>query len=236
MTQKQRLDKYISNQLILSRSQVRTGIRRGRATVNGEITRDPSKTISITDEIFYDGTRIEYKEYIYIIMNKPQGVLCATQDKAQPTVIDLVPAELKRSSLAPVGRLDKDTTGLLLITDDGVFAHNCISPSKNISKTYIAEIDSQLPPHAKDKFKEGVVLADGTVCKSAILEIIEEKKVRITITEGKYHQIKRMLGVFGAGVVTLTRESIGGLVLPQSLSEGECIETNLEILSQNIGL
>ena len=236
MTEKQRLDKYISNQLIISRSQVRIGIRRGRATVNGQVVKDPSVVISITDEIFYDGTRVEYKKHIYIIMNKPRGVLCATQDKSQSTVIDLVPLELKRSSLAPVGRLDKDTTGLLLITDDGVFAHNCISPSKNVSKTYVAEIDAQLPRDAVDEFKRGVVLADGTVCKSAILEIIEEKKVRITITEGKYHQIKRMLGVFGAGVVTLTRESIGSLVLPQNLAEGECIETNFEFLRENMGL
>lgn len=234
--EKQRLDRYISNQLILPRSQVRTGIRRGKATVNGAVVRDPSQSIEIGCDVVYDSVAVEYKKFVYIILNKPSGVLSATQDKSQSTVIDLVPEHLKRPDLAPVGRLDKDTTGLLLITDDGVFAHNCISPSKNVPKCYIAEIDSALPSDAADKFKKGIILADGTECKSADLEIIGEKRVRITITEGKYHQIKRMLGVLGAGVVSLHRESIGGLGLPKDLGVGECCETTLETLINAIGI
>ena len=234
--EKQRLDRYISNQLILPRSQVRTGIRRGRATVNGDTVKDPSALIETGADIVYDSVKIEYKKYVYIIMNKPAGVLCATQDKSQKTVIDLVPPSLKRPELAPVGRLDKDTTGLLLITDDGTFAHNCISPKKNVKKCYIADIDAELDESAIAQFKEGITLADGTLCKSADLEIIGQKRVRITITEGKYHQIKRMLGVVGAGVVSLHRESIGALVLPEGLREGECRETNAEFLNKIIGI
>lgn len=228
---KQRLDKFISNQLILSRSIVRTGIHRGLAVVNGTVVRDIAFSVDAeNDQIVYNGETIGYKEYVYILMNKPRGVLSAATDKSRKTVVDLVPEEIKRQDLFPVGRLDKDTTGLLIITDDGVFAHNCISPKKAITKSYIATLDGNIDDDIVQLFKTGVVLADGTKCKPATLECVSENIVRIIITEGKYHQIKRMFGTVGLGVDALHRESIGGLRLPDDLSEGECIEmTKLQL-------
>ncbi len=232
---KQRLDKFISNQLILSRSVVRTGIHKGRATVNGDVVRDIAFSIDAqNDVVIYNGERVGYKEYVYILMNKPAGILSASNDKSRKTVVDLVPENLKRQGLFPVGRLDKDTTGLLLITDDGVFAHNCISPKKTIPKSYIAELDGDVTDDMIETFKDGVTLADGTVCRPALLEKICHNTARIIITEGKYHQIKRMFGVVGLGVNGLHREAIGGLALPATLSVGECIEMTKETLENSI--
>ena len=232
---KQRLDKFISNQLILSRKTVRTGIQRGSAIVNGAIVRDSGTIIDAdNDSVTYEGNIVGYKEYVYILMNKPKGILSASNDKSRQTVVDLVPEHIKRQGLFPVGRLDKDTTGLLLITDDGVFAHNCISPKKAISKSYIATLDGDISDDMIRKFKEGVVLADGTRCKSATLEHISENIARIIITEGKYHQIKRMFGTVGLGVNDLHREAIGGLALPDGMAAGECIEITKEQLEKSI--
>ncbi len=232
---KQRLDKFISNQTLLSRSVVRTGILRGKATVNGNVVRNAGEIIDVdSHQITYDGDLIGYKEYVYILMNKPKGVLSASTDKSRETVVDLVPEALRRSGLFPVGRLDKDTTGLLLITDDGIFAHNCISPKKAISKSYIVTLDGNINDDMIKAFKEGVVLADGTICKPATLERVSENTARIIITEGKYHQIKRMFGVVGLGVNELHRESIGGLLLPDELKEGKCIEMTKEKLENSI--
>jgi len=232
---RQRLDKFISNQLIVSRSVVRQGIQRGEATVNGMLVRDSGTLIDVDNDIIaYKGNIINYKEYVYILMNKPQGVLSAATDKMCKTVVDLVPDHLKRQGIVPVGRLDKDTTGLLIITDDGVFAHNCISPKKEISKSYIAYLDGDINEDMIIKFQNGVVLADGTVCRSAILERMDKNIARITITEGKYHQVKRMFGTVGLGVNGLHRESIGGLYLPNTLKFGECVEMTKQQLEDCI--
>lgn len=232
---KQRLDKFISNQLIIPRSVVRKGIFRGLATVNSVVVRDIAFLIDgENDIIVYDDIKIGYKEHVYILMNKPKGVLSAATDKARQTVVDLVPEHLRRADIAPVGRLDKDTTGLLLITDDGVFAHNCISPKKEISKSYIVTLDGDINDDMIEKFKEGITLADGTACKSAILERIRENVARVIISEGKYHQIKRMFGVVGLGVNELHRESIGNLVLSDDLRSGECIEMTKQELESSI--
>ncbi|MBQ8203491.1 MAG: rRNA pseudouridine synthase [Clostridia bacterium] len=223
--QKQRLDKFISNQLNISRKDVRTALKRGQATVNGRIEKDAAFTVDTdADVIIFEGKEISYKKYIYILMNKPKGVLSASNDKSRETVVDLVPAELKRAGLFPVGRLDRDTTGLLIITDNGEFAHNCISPKKMISKSYIASLDGEVTEEMCEIFGQGVTLKDGTKCKPAKLYPLDSNKARIIITEGKYHQIKRMFGTVGLGVNELHRESIGGLALPQSLEEGKCIE------------
>lgn len=231
--EKQRLDKFVSNQLNIPRSEAKTAIRRGRTSVSGVVVKDPSFIIDADTAIVeYNGAKINYKKNIYIVMNKPMGVLSASNDKNRATVVDLVPDRLKRADLFPVGRLDKDTTGLLLITDDGEFAHNCISPKKGIAKVYEAELDGDITPDMPDKFFEGVTLADGTVCKSAKLERVGENTAKITITEGKYHQIKRMFGVFGLGVNKLHRISVGDLVLPDTLETGECAEISLEELKK----
>ena len=227
--EKQRLDKFLSNQTGLSRSEARDVIRTTGLYVNGKSVFDPSFIIDAdTADIVFKDKKLTFKKYIYILMNKPKGVLSATSDKSQKTVLDLLSENFRNRKLAPVGRLDKDTTGLLLITDDGEFSHNCISPSKNVKKVYEAELDGNLTPQMIDIFKEGVTLADGTVCKPAKLQIIDKNTAQITIAEGKYHQIKRMFGTVDLGVNSLKRLSIGELKLPENLAEGEYVEIERE--------
>ncbi len=231
---KQRLDKFIANQLILSRSVVRNAIQKGKVKINGITVRDSGTIITESDNVTFEEKSVTYKEHIYVIMNKPMGILSASNDKSRKTVVDLVPSNLKRQGMFPVGRLDKDTTGLLIITDDGEFAHNCISPKKEISKSYIATLDGNITDNMLKTFADGVVLADGTLCKSAVLEKVDTNIARIIITEGKYHQIKRMFGTVGLGVNQLHRESIGNLTLPPELLQGECVEIDAQTLKNSI--
>lgn len=222
----QRLDRFISNQLCLSRKEVKDGIRRGAAAVNGKtVTRAEYSVETLSDEVVFNGQAVLFKEHIYIVMNKPAGVLSASEDKSCKTVIDLIPQSLRRRGLFPVGRLDKDTTGLLIITDDGDFAHNVLSPKKEIYKTYIAGLDGDVNEEMIKKFADGIVLADGTRCRSAFLKPIGDKTVEIKICEGKFHQIKRMLGTVDLGVNSLKRVAIGEYKLPEELLEGMCKET-----------
>lgn len=220
-----RLDKIISSQYGVSRSITKAIIHRGKVKVDGVVVRDPSMQVDIDSvSIEYRGQALSYKEHVYIVMNKPKGVLSASEDKSRETVVDLVPKELKRQGLFPVGRLDRDTTGLLIITDDGDFAHNVISPKKNITKTYLVTLDGDITEEMIKMFKDGVILADGTRCKPAILKRVEENVAEIKITEGKYHQIKRMFGVVGLGVNELKRIALGNLKLPENLGCGEAKE------------
>ncbi len=229
----QRLDKIISSQLNISRSVARNDIRIGKVFVDGELIRDPSfQADPERSFIKYCGRPVCYKEYVYILMNKPKGVLSASEDKKRETVVDLVPDELRRGGLAPVGRLDKDTTGLLIITDDGEFAHNVISPKKNVVKTYKVELDGPVTQEMAELFEKGVVLADGTKCRPAVLRDLGENTAEIKISEGKYHQIKRMFGVVGLGVNQLERVALGGLALPEELAVGECRELSKSELEQ----
>lgn len=218
----ERFDKIIANQFNISRKDARIGIRRGKGTVGGQVVRDPSLLVDTASKIVFDGQALEYKKFVYILMNKPKGVLSASEDKSRKTVVDLVPKEFKRNGLFPVGRLDKDTTGLLIITDDGDFAHRAIAPNKNVYKTYEATLDGAVTNEMVEAFSKGVILADGTVCKKARLASIDPNKAQIMISEGKYHQIKRMFGTVGLGVNELKRTAIGGLRLPSDLGEGEC--------------
>lgn len=221
----QRLDKIISSQLNISRSVARQDIRVGKVFVDGVLVRDAGFNVDPEKSIIkHCGQAVNYKKYIYIIMNKPKGVISASDDRLKKTVVDLVPSSLKRTGLFPVGRLDKDTTGLLIITDDGEFAHRVISPKKNIIKTYIAQLDGEITEEMIEKFKKGIVLADGTVCRSAELKSLGQNYAKIRISEGRYHQIKRMFGVVGLGVQELERVALGGLYLPNDLSYGECRE------------
>lgn len=227
----QRLDKIIATQFNMSRSIARKVIRYGRVTVSGKVVCDPAVSYNpAVEQIEFRGQAMEFKEHIYILLNKPKGVLSASEDKKRETVIDLVPPELKRHGLFPVGRLDRDTTGLLIITDDGDFAHRVLSPKKNIIKTYIATLDGEINDEIIDIFKNGVVLHDGTVCRPAKLEDLGDFKVRIKITEGKYHQIKRMFGTVNLGVDELCRVGLGGLKMPENLACGECRELSQEQL------
>ena len=201
----------------------KTQIHRGKVRVGDTVVSDPSYLFDPeADEVFYKGEKVNYSEHVYIVMNKPKGVLCATEDKNQKTVLDILPQEFLRKNIFPVGRLDKDTTGLLILTDDGQFAHKCIAPSKTVGKTYSVVLDGELSPDLVDLFKNGITLADDTVCKPAKLEIIDKNVAELTITEGKYHQIKRMFGTVGLGVVELKRIKIGLFDLPENLQEGEC--------------
>lgn len=232
-----RLDKFLSSQLNISRSDAKIGIRAGKAAVNGETVRDSAFRVNAeSDKVVFAGDTVGYKEFVYIVMNKPAGVLSASNDKRRKTVVDLVPDGLKRAGLFPVGRLDRDTTGLLLITDDGSFAHRVIAPKSKLPKTYIAELDGDVTPQMSELFEKGVVLADGTLCAPSQLKRIGERLAEITITEGKYHQIKRMFGTVGLGVNGLKRISIGNLKLDGNLQMGECRELSAEEYGMVLGI
>ena len=226
-----RLDKFLSDNTKYTRNEIKKQIKAGSVTVDGDtVTKNDFSFIPDKAAVTLNGENIAYKKFVYLILNKPSGVLSASSDKNRKTVVDLLDDNYQHYSLFPVGRLDKDTTGLLLLTNDGDFAHKIISPKYNIEKSYIASVDGAINPDIIEKFKKGIILADGTICKSAVLEICGENTVRIVLTEGKYHQIKRMLGVVGLGVVGLHRERIGGLTLPKSLELGDFCEISINDL------
>lgn len=228
-----RLDKFLSDNTRHSRSEIKQLIKDNKVTVNGIIIKQSDIHINPFDaRVTVNGVPVIYKKFVYLAINKPSGILSASNDKNRKTVVDLVGDDYAHYSLFPVGRLDKDTTGLLILTNDGDFAHKVISPKSNIEKSYVATVDSCPPKDLSDRFIEGIVLADGTVCKSAMAQIINDNTVRIVLTEGKYHQVKRMLGVLGLGVNALHRERIGKLSLPDNLSVGEYVE----ILPEDIGM
>ena len=227
----ERIDKIISSQTNYSRKDVKKLILQKKISVNGKVAKKPEQKVNEQqDEIYIDGNKLEIKKYIYLILNKPKGYISATEDRTAKTVLDLVPEKYMRRGLFPAGRLDKDTTGMMIITDDGEFAHNILAPKKHIEKTYRVQIDIDITEEMREKFKQGIVLKDHVCCPATI--VVEDKNTAlITITEGKYHQIKRMFGCFGAKVVNLHRISMGGLQLPKDLREGECRElTATELL------
>lgn len=228
----ERLDKIISTGGGVSRSDARKLILKNKVMVNQKTIRDIAfKVDPNKDSIILDGEEITYKKYLYLVMNKPKGVLTATEDKNKQTVIDLIPDELRRRDLFPVGRLDKDTTGLLIITNDGDFAHKLLAPNKKVPKKYFVTLDGEVNEKIVQKFKEGLTLIDGTVLSSAELEITDDPHTAfVTITEGKYHQIKRMFGLFSLGVNDLKRVSFAGLNLPPTLSEGQIRELTVNEL------
>ena len=222
---KERLDKLIASQGLLSRNDVKSMVKKGDVSVNGVVVKDTSLKVSYEDDIKIKGESLSQTEYVYIMLNKPQGVVSASEDKRDKTVVDILPDELKRKNLFPAGRLDKDTTGFSLITDDGDFAHRILSPARHVDKTYIAKVSDKIDfENAKKAFSDGVVLGDGTVLLSAQLELIDEGEhqvFKVVIKEGKYHQIKRMFASLGTSVIDLKRIAIGGLFLDSALQEGE---------------
>jgi len=236
-----RLDRLISSQSSLSRNDVKKAVSQGRATVNGAVTtKSDYKVNPESDHVSLDGQSIEYAKYLYIMMNKPPGVLSASRDKWDKTVIDLLPEEMRARELFPAGRLDKDTTGFVLLTDDGGFAHRILSPKSHISKTYEAIIDRPLTGRDIRQFEEGMVLADGTTLLPAIVTTLpphgDTQIVEIILREGKYHQIKRMIGAIGARLILLKRTKIGGLELDKSLKEGDAriiLHNEIELLLCN---
>ncbi len=229
---KERIDKIISSQGLLSRSEVKLLIKKGLVSVNGVCVTDSGFKASYDDDITVEGQPLNSSEFTYIMLNKPKGVVSASDDKKDVTVVDILPDELKRKRLFPAGRLDKDTTGFSLITDDGDFAHRILSPARHVKKTYLARVSGRIDLEKAIKaFEEGVVLGDGTVLLSAGLELLEdadEPLFKVVIKEGKYHQIKRMFLTLGVSVTELKRVAIGGLKLDETLEPGQA-----RLLSKN---
>ena len=222
---KERLDKFIASQTALSRKEVSKAVKDKRVTLNGQLIRAADiKVDTDTDSIALDGVVIGYKEHVYYMMNKPSGVVSATDDRDERTVLDILPTELIRDGLFPAGRLDKDTTGLLIITDDGDYAHRMLSPKKHVDKTYTATLDREPDSDIAGAFADGMTLADGTMCKPAVAEPLGDKRVRVVISEGKYHQVKRMFAAAGYKVEALDRVKIGALDLDPELNKGEVRE------------
>ncbi|MBQ7288115.1 MAG: pseudouridine synthase [Clostridia bacterium] len=227
-----RLDKFVSSQSGLSRKEARIAVWKGRVLVDGQAVLKPDASVDTDCAIQLDGQSLVYKPYVYFMLNKPKGIVSATRDKAAKTVLDLLPEHCKKLQCSPVGRLDRDTTGLLLLTNDGDFLHRVISPNQRIEKSYLVTLDAAVPPTLVAEFAQGIVLADGTQCREAKLEILQACQARVVITEGKYHQIKRMFGVAGLGVVELHRERIGALYLEPDLPSGAVKELTAENASK----
>lgn len=216
-----RLDKLLCDMGIASRSELRRIIKSGRVMVDGVPVTAPEKRIdSEKAHILLDGRELRYKKFRYYMMDKPEGVLSATEDPRQKTVLDLLEGDMRRMGLFPVGRLDKDTSGLLLLTNDGDFAHRVISPKSGIWKLYRAEVEGDLGQEDAEAFESGLVLGDGTQCLPAKLHILGPGTCLVRVTEGKYHQVKRMLASRGAPVLRLRRLAIGGLSLGDELGPG----------------
>lgn len=219
----QRLDKFLSTQLGITRSEAKELIKRRVVTVGGTVAKlfdmkiDPEKDI-----VCSEGREITYRKHIYIMMNKPQGVVCSTKDGESKTVLELLPDSIRREGLFPAGRLDKDTEGFVFITDDGVLAHNFLSPKHHVDKTYFARLEKPANESDVKAFESGMEIDGGDVCKPARLEILDDPhEVLITIHEGMYHQIKRMAQARDNKVLYLKRISIGGVKLDESLALGE---------------
>lgn len=222
----ERLDKVLSNLGYGTRKEIKQAARKGLIEVNGEVVKDNGMQVDPEiDKIYVNGEEIFYRKYIYLMMNKPDGVVSATHDNRDETVIDLLEIEHQVFNPFPVGRLDKDTVGLLLLTNDGELNHRLISPKWKVDKVYYAKIDKEVTEEDVKKFKNGITLDDGYTCKEAKLEILEVSEdgseVMITIQEGKFHQVKRMFEAVDKKVVYLKRVEFGTLQLDEELEEGE---------------
>lgn len=234
----ERLDKIVASQCGLTRSQAREKIWKGAVAVNGEkVTAIDRKIDPEKDAVTLFGEALTVREHLYVMMNKPAGYVSASRDREEKTVLELLPEELRRKDMAPAGRLDKDTEGLLILTDDGAFAHRLISPKKGVYKTYIAALAGPLGKEAVRAFEQGIELADGEKCLPAQLGLSADgMTATVRICEGKYHQVKRMIAAVGSRVVSLRRVKIGGVALDESLAPGECrqlIDAELDNLLKN---
>ena len=222
-----RLDKFLVACAVGSRTEVKNLLKAGRVTVNGK--KEKSAKLQIDeerDQIRFDGQVLEYEEFVYYMMNKPQGVISATEDPKHRTVLDLLDEYARAKEVFPVGRLDIDTHGLLLLTNDGQLAHALLSPKRHVDKTYLAQVKGIMTQEDVETFSKGIPLKDFT-CQPAKLEILsvdsdkDESQVRVTIAEGKFHQVKRMVAYCGKEVVDLQRLTMGTLILDEKLKRGE---------------
>ncbi|EFO54186.1 RNA pseudouridine synthase family protein [Streptococcus infantis SK1302] len=222
-----RLDKYLVACAVGSRTEVKNFLKAGRVMVNGKKEKSAKLQINEeTDEICFDGQKLEYEEFVYYMMNKPQGVISATEDSKHKTVLDLLDDLARSKEVFPVGRLDIDTHGLLLLTNDGQLAHALLSPKRHVDKTYLAQVGGIMTQEDVETFAQGIPLKDFT-CQPAILELVSidreknQSLVRVTIAEGKFHQVKRMVAYCGKEVVDLQRLTMGTLTLDEGLKRGE---------------
>ena len=225
MAKKQRLDKILSNLGYGSRAEIKRDCKKGLVTVNGKTEKNPGLQVDTDkDVVVFNGETIEYKEFIYLMLNKPDGYISATFDKYDPIVLDLIDSKFLAFHPFPVGRLDKDTEGLLVLTNDGKLTHRVLSPKGHVPKTYFAKIDGFVDETDIKAFKEGVELDDGYKTMPANLRIIESgetSEIELTIHEGKFHQVKRMFESVGKKVTYLKRLSMGRLHLDENLNLGE---------------
>lgn len=222
----QRLDKFIASQLEgVSRKDARELIRRGEIKINGDAAKAPEQKIDAdADEISVSGIVIGYKKYLYIMLNKPAGVVCATRDGLSETVLELLPPRLRRRGLFPAGRLDKDTVGFVLITDDGALSHRILAPKSHVPKKYFVRLSDDLCAWAEAEFEKGMVIDGDETCLPAELKRIAPRECEVTLHEGKYHQIKRMFAALDNEVIYLKRIEFGGIPLDKSLKEGQVRE------------
>ena len=221
-----RLDKFLSDMGAGTRSELKKEIRRSGVTVDGTVVKDPGFSVSEKSHVVFRGSTVAYEEFVYYMLNKPAGIISASEDDREDTVIDLI-SEPKRRDLFPVGRLDRDTEGLLLITNDGALSHRLLSPKHHVDKVYFARVSGMLSDSDVELFRDGLILTDGLECLPAdlkILSVSEEEylsEAEITVREGKFHQVKRMFGSVGAEVIYLKRLSMGPLTLDPGLAPGE---------------
>jgi len=217
-----RLDKFLSDSMEISRQDAKKLLGKGQVFVDGAVAKKGDVKVKDETVVTVNGKRVEYKEFVYIMLNKPIGVVSATDDKNDVTVVDLVKKDYPKRNLFPAGRLDKTSTGFVLLTDDGVFAHDILAPKKHVSKEYTVTLDAPINDEIIGQFNSGVTLADGTLLKSAVLEPTENPLVvKVILKQGVYHQIKRMFGVFDIGVNGLHRTHIGGVELDKALAGGD---------------
>ena len=215
-----RLDKFISDGAALTRTQARKIIKEGRVRCGEKIIKDAASHVDENDEIYIDNNSVAYKRFIYIMLNKPQGYVSATEDKRQNTVLQLLDASYSRYKLFPAGRLDIDTEGFLLLTNDGELAHNLLSPNKKVGKTYFLRLQQPISDEEIKKLEDGVDIGE-CITKPAKTERVSPCEINLTITEGKFHQIKRMAQAVGNTVTYLKRLSYGQLYLDETLKPGE---------------
>lgn len=219
-SKKMRLDKFLTQAAELTRSEAKQRIKKGSVTVNGEIAKKAEEKVSTQDRVCLDGKEVVYEQYRYLMLHKPAGVISATEDAADRTVLDLI-ADGKKG-LFPVGRLDKDTEGLLLLTNDGALAHDLLSPKKHVDKKYFAILDGPVGQKEQELFSEGLNIGDEKMTLPAKLELTDKpEEVFITVQEGRFHQVKRMAQAVGRNVTYLKRISMGSLVLDPDLKKGE---------------
>ncbi len=221
-----RLDKYLSDMGAGTRSELKKEIRRGSVSIDGTVVKDPGFSVTPSSRVTFRGAEVAYEEFVYYMLNKPAGIISASEDGREATVVDLI-AEPKRKDLFPVGRLDRDTEGLLLITNDGALSHRLLSPKHHVDKVYYVKAAGILSESDAEEFSRGITLPDGLECLPADLKILSvsssdnTSEAEITIREGKFHQVKRMFSAIGSEVLYLKRLSMGPLQLDPALDTGE---------------